>query len=190
MNLDLDDATTFECRLRRALVQRFRGMTKKKIESELRRSSSNSNSNRTDTADRNLLPESEYDSKLDKFLIDALNVPPTSVFKALVPPKKPLGEVASYLKTTDVSRSKRLSFLVSSRSWSPFKAMWIDIDENNADRGSDILNSTGDSSSRLFKKTESSKQKRQSFYAIKAAKALQNRKVTLSCHNVTRTLHN
>jgi len=80
-----DEGLKFEVRLRRALKQRFRGMSREQIKAAL-----------YDREFKSMLPGTSH-SNLDQFLIDALKIDPNNV-NCIVPAKKPLQEVASYMK--------------------------------------------------------------------------------------------
>ena len=181
--VDLDGETTFECRLRRALAIKFRGWSKKKVKELLTDSMEMLDScngaetlTATSTFSSGVNAAAASGNVLDQFLIDALHTDPEVIKKTIAPPSKPTEEVASYLKATNVSRSKRQSFLVTSRSWSPFKAMWVDDDAGD-ESISEVMNLTSSSSlASYMMKTDSSKSKRQSFIiAEKALKSLQIR---------------
>ena len=112
----------------------------------------------------------------------------------IIPNKKPLKEVASYQKSTNVSRSKRQSFLSSSRcecmrnrrfsssvsfiittitiiailhrSWSPFKSLWVNTDVDSP-RSVDF----NDPRTPIhLRNTQSSKTKRASFLSAQDLK--------------------
>lgn len=146
-----DDSLKFEVRLRRALKHKFRGMSREQIQISL--------------------DHSEYSSgdfcstDLDKFLTDALKIDPNQL-SCVVPVKKPLEEVASYMKTTNVSKSKRQSFLVNSHSWNAFKQLYADIPDEE-------VKQVGKAKNRIFEKTASARTKRMSFLSMEAINALE-----------------
>ena len=148
---DLDESTIFECRLRRVLHHKFRNTSEKDIDNMIRA--------RTPIKEK---------CDLEDYLQTALESKPEDLDQVIKPNKKPTEEVASYLKATSVSRSKRQSFLVTSRSWSPFKELWTSQDDLS------VLMDRSDSPSFMMK-THSSKSKRQSFISREAMDAMKTR---------------
>ena len=71
------------------------------------------------------MPVEAPKADLHEFLDAALESKPEHLDRIVLPNKKPLEEVASYKKATSVSKNQRQSFLVTGRSWSPFKELGI-----------------------------------------------------------------